>query len=74
MVDNIKEKESYEQAFYNFEPQFIAHMTEQDIDYLMKFPNIIHNRKKLEAIVSQAKGYLKIEKTMVVLVNFYGLM
>ena len=45
MVDNIKEKESYEQAFYNFEPQFIAHMTEQDIDYLMKFPNIIHNRK-----------------------------
>ena len=45
MVDNIKEKESYEQAFYNFEPQFIAHMTEQDIDYLMKFPNIIHNQK-----------------------------
>jgi len=58
----LKKKESYEQAFYNFEPQFIAHMTEQDIDYLMKFPNIIHNRKKLEAIVSQAKGYLKIEK------------
>ena len=61
----LKKKESYEQAFYNFEPQFIAHMTEQDIDYLMKFPNIIHNRKKLEAIVSQAKGYL---------INFYGLM
>ena len=39
----LKKKESYEQAFYNFEPQFIAHMTEQDI-------------------VSQAKGYLKIEK------------
>lgn len=58
----LKKKESYEQAFYNFEPQFIAHMTEQDIDYLMKFSNIIHNRKKLEAIVSQAKGYLKIEK------------
>ena len=70
MVDNIKEKESYEQAFYNFEPQFIAHMTEKDIDYLMKFPNIIHNRKKLEAIVSQAKGYLKLKKTMVVLVIF----
>ena len=29
MVDNIKEKESYEQAFYNFEPQFIAQMTER---------------------------------------------
>ena len=52
----LKKKESYEQAFYNFEPQFIAQMTEKDIDHLMKFPNIIHNRKKLEAIVSQAKG------------------
>ena len=41
----LKKKESYEQAFYNFEPQFIAQMTEKDIDHLMKFPNIIHNRK-----------------------------
>ena len=68
----LKKKESYEQAFYNFEPQFIAQMTEKDIDHLMKFPNIIHNRKKLEAIVSQAKGYLKIEKDYGSFSKFYG--
>ncbi len=27
----------------------------------MTFPNIVHHRKKLEAIVNQAQGYLKIE-------------
>ena len=45
-------------------------MTEKDINALMTFPNIVHNRKKLEAIVSQAKGYLQIEKNMVASVSF----
>ena len=41
----LKKKNRMNRHFTTFEPQFIAHMTEQDIDYLMKFPNIIHNRK-----------------------------
>lgn len=57
----LKKKESYEDAFHQFEPTKVAEMTEADIDELMSFPNIVHNRKKLEAIVSQAKGFLKIE-------------
>src|SRR5699024_5460889 len=40
----------------------IVKMTSEDIDKLMAFPNIVHNRKKLEAIVNQAKGYFKIEQ------------
>ncbi len=58
----LKKKASYEEAFYNFEPEKVASMTDEDIDKLMEFPNIVHNRKKLEAIVSQAKGYFEIEK------------
>lgn len=58
----LKKKSSYEQAFYQFNPAQIAQMTSEDIDRLMVFPNIIHNRKKLEAIVNQAKGYFEIEK------------
>lgn len=58
----LKKKESYEEAFYNFEPKKVAKMSDKDIDRLMEFPNIVHNRKKLEAIVSQARGYLQIEK------------
>lgn len=58
----LKKKDAYSEAFHNFEPQRVAQMTESDIDKLMSFPNIVHNRKKLEAIISQAKGYLDIEK------------
>lgn len=58
----LKKKNAYEKAFYNFDPQKVAQMSDDDVDELMNFPNIIHNRKKLEAIISQAKGYLKIEK------------
>ncbi|MGX0909663.1 DNA-3-methyladenine glycosylase I [Staphylococcus caprae] len=58
----LKKKDAYEEAFYNFDPEKVAQMTSKDIDQLMEFPNIVHNRKKLEAIVSQAQGYLKIEQ------------
>lgn len=58
----LKKKASYEEAFYNFDPHIVAKMTDKDIDKLMEFPNIVHNRKKLEAIIGQAQGYLKIEK------------
>lgn len=58
----LKKKDAYEEAFYNFDPEKVAQMTSKDIDRLMEFPNIVHNRKKLEAIVSQAQGYLKIEQ------------
>lgn len=58
----LKKKSAYEQAFFNFDPYKIAEMTEDDIEDLMSFPNIIHHRQKLQAIVSQAQGYLKIEQ------------
>ncbi|MGJ5711753.1 DNA-3-methyladenine glycosylase I [Staphylococcus auricularis] len=58
----LKKKSAYEDAFYQFDPIRIAQMTQDDISQLMSFPNIIHNRKKLEAIVNQAKGYLEIER------------
>ncbi len=58
----LKKKDAYKSAFYQFDPYKIAQMTSSDIDQLMSFPNIIHHRKKLEAIVSQAKGFIEIEK------------
>ncbi|ARJ49960.1 DNA-3-methyladenine glycosylase I [Staphylococcus lutrae] len=58
----LKKKAAYQQAFYHFDPFQIAQMTPEDIQALMTFPNIIHHRPKLEAIVAQAQGYLQIEK------------
>ena len=72
MANYFKEKDAYEEAFYNFDPEKVAQMTSKDIDRLMEFPNIVHNRKKLEAIVSQAQGYLKSNKIIIVLVISCG--
>ena len=56
----LKKKAAYEAAFHHFDPEKVAAMTDADIDRLMNYPGIIHHRKKLEAIVAQAQGYLKI--------------
>lgn len=62
MVNDFKKKEAYQQAFHHFDPHQIAQMRDEDIDALMVFPNIVHHRPKLEAIVAQAKGYIQIEQ------------
>lgn len=58
----LKKKEAYESAFYNFDPYKIAQMTHIDVDKQMTFPNIVHHRKKIEAIIGQAQGYCEIER------------
>lgn len=47
-------------------------MRDEDIDALMAFPNIVHHRPKLEAIVAQAKGYIQIEQDYDSFSSFYG--
>lgn len=37
LANHFKKKQSYEQAFYNFEPSKIAQMSTKDIDDLMEF-------------------------------------
>ncbi|MGV3041355.1 DNA-3-methyladenine glycosylase I [Staphylococcus rostri] len=58
----LKKKDAYREAFFNFDPYKVAQMTEEDVDHLLDFPNIIHHRQKLAAIVAQARGYIEIER------------
>ncbi|SQC24776.1 DNA-3-methyladenine glycosylase [Staphylococcus aureus] len=62
MVNYFKKERSLEEAFYDFEPEKVGTNDRSDIDRLNDFSNIVHHRKKLEAIVNQAQGYLKIEQ------------
>ncbi len=57
----LKKREAYRQAFYQFVPEKIAQMREQDIDTLMQNPQLIRHRAKLEAIVKNAKAYLNMQ-------------
>ena len=58
----LKKRENYREAFYHFDPVQIAMMTTQDIDRLMQNPGLIRHRAKLQAIVTNAKAYLELEK------------
>ena len=44
-----------QEAFRGFEPERVARLTTKDIDRLMDDTRVIRNRKKLEAIVSNAR-------------------
>lgn len=57
----LKKRENYRQAFYNFEPQRLAIMTEQDIKDRLQDSGLIRHSGKLNAIVTNAKAYLAME-------------
>ena len=57
----LKKRECYRQCFHQFDPKKVAAMTEKDMDELVKNPGLIRHRGKLEAIVNNAKAYLKMQ-------------
>ncbi|MCI0455194.1 MAG: DNA-3-methyladenine glycosylase I [Candidatus Dadabacteria bacterium] len=57
----LKKRENYRKAFHNFDPAKIACYTEKDIKRLLGDPGIIRNRLKIEAAVTNANKFLKIQ-------------
>lgn len=57
----LKKRENYRRAFHNFEPQYVAAMTSQDVETLLQDRGIIRHRGKIEAIITNAKAYLAME-------------
>jgi len=49
------------EAFHGFEPRRVARLTTKDIDRLMQDTRVIRNRKKLEAITSNAGHMLELD-------------
>lgn len=60
----LKKQQNYERAFYDFEPEKIAMMTEDDIERLMQDSGIIRNRLKINSIITNARAYLDIASKM----------
>ena len=50
------------EAFRGFDPQAIAAFTPDDLDALTNDPRVIRNRRKLEAIVENARQMLALEE------------
>jgi len=58
----LKKRESYRQAFHQFNPEKVALMTDQELDYLLKNPFIIRNRLKIYSTRKNALVFLAIQK------------
>ncbi len=58
----LNKRENFRKLFSNFDPNIIGKYTSQNIDEFMKDKGIIRNRRKLEAMVINAKIFLNIQK------------
>jgi len=54
----LKKRENMRQAFSGFDPEQIAAYSEADMERLMQNSGIIRNRRKLDALVKNARAFL----------------
>jgi DNA-3-methyladenine glycosylase I len=55
----LRKREGYRAAFHGFDPQRIAAYGEADIARLLGDPGIVRNKQKVNAVIGNARAYLK---------------
>ena len=58
----LKKREGYRKAFYNFDAELVAQMTDEDVERLMQFEGIVKNRLKIKSTITNAKLFLAVQK------------
>lgn len=58
----LNRREGYKKAYDNFDPKKVAEYDQNKIEELVNNPDIIRNRKKIEASINNAKKFLEIQK------------
>lgn len=58
----LKKRENYRRCFHHFDPERVAAMQEDEVKTLLQNPGIIRNRRKIEAIIGNARALLAMEK------------
>jgi len=58
----LKKRESYRQAFDNFEPEKVAHYDDAKAAELLANPGIVRNRRKVAAAVQNARAFLEVQQ------------
>src|SRR6267142_1593859 len=58
----LKKREGYRRAFDSFDPERFARYAEKQTRSLLADPQIIRNRRKIEAAVRNARAFLKIQE------------
>lgn len=58
----LRKREGYRKAFANFDVEQVANFTEKNVEDLMLNPDIIRNRLKIKATITNAQQFIKIQK------------
>jgi DNA-3-methyladenine glycosylase I len=58
----LKKREGYREAFEGFDLNKVAHYGEADIDRILNSGLVVKSRPKIEAIITNARGFLEIQK------------
>jgi len=66
----LRRREGYRGAFAGFDVHQVAQFTEEDVERLMRDSGIIRNRKKIEATISNAKCFLKVQNEFGTFCNY----
>jgi DNA-3-methyladenine glycosylase I len=66
----LKKRENYRKAYDNFDVKKVSEYDEAKIEELMNNPDIIRNRRKIEASINNAKKFLEVQKEFGSFYNF----
>ena len=58
----LRKRESFRQAFSNFQPETVARLGEDDVAQLLQNREIVRHRGKIEAAIAGARAWLRIEE------------
>ncbi|CCK79254.1 DNA-3-methyladenine glycosylase I [Desulfobacula toluolica] len=58
----LKKRQGYRKAFADFDVEKVARFTPEKIKYLLSDPGIIRNRLKVNAAVTNARAFIKIQE------------
>mgnify|MGYP005647444565 CR=1 FL=1 len=58
----LKKRQGYKKAFADFDPQKVARFSKKKIESLLQNPEIIRNRLKINAAVTNAQAFLKVQE------------
>jgi DNA-3-methyladenine glycosylase I len=58
----LKKREGYRKAFHNFDARKISRYTEKDVSRLLVNSEIIRNRLKINAAITNARAFLQLQK------------
>jgi DNA-3-methyladenine glycosylase I len=58
----LQKRDGYRKAFADFDPKRVARFTPARVERLLRDPNIVRNRLKIESTVRNAKAFLAVQR------------